>query len=160
METFADVSQHRLIGYPLAEHLLQLRAIDAVEVGLYVRLDHPAHLALPQHSVEDSQRIVSATSGAEAVRCLVKHRLVHDFQHLAQRVLHYLVLDRAHPDWARFAALFRDVHATYRLVTIALTLQPFVQVSQLYLEILAVLLLVHAIDAYCCILSDAAVSAL
>jgi len=26
-----------LIGYPLAEHLLQLRAIDAVEVGLYVR---------------------------------------------------------------------------------------------------------------------------
>jgi hypothetical protein len=106
MEALADVSKHRLIGYPLTEHLLQLRAIDAVEVGLYVRLDHPAHLALVQHSIKDPQCIVSAASRPKAIRSRVKHGLVDDLQHLAQRVLHYLVLDRAHPDWARFTALF------------------------------------------------------
>src|SRR5450432_2273819 len=112
MEALSDVSKHRLIGYPLAEQLLQLRAIDAVEVGLYVRLDHPAHLTLVQHPIEDAQRIVRAASGAETVRFLVKHRLVDDFQHLAQRILHYLVLDRAHPDWSRFTVLFRNVRTS------------------------------------------------
>src|SRR5450755_568180 len=155
MEALSDVSKHRLIGYSFSEQLLQLRAIDAVEVGLYVGLDHPAHLALPQHSMEDSQRIVGTAPGAEAVRSLVKHGLVDNFQHLAQRVLHYLGLDRTHSDWSRFTVLFRNVHTANRLVTVPLALQPFVQISQLHLEILSVLLFAHAIDAFGSIASDA-----
>src|SRR5450432_2299006 len=98
-----------------------------------------------------------AASRSEAIRAVVKHGLVDYLQHLAQRVLHYLVLDRAHPDRSGLAPLFRDMHASYRLMSIALRSDPLAQLSQVFPAILPVLLLAHTIDAHRRILANAAV---
>src|SRR6266545_2232634 len=92
VQTLADEPEKRPIDDPLPEHLQEHRAINAVEVGLYVKLQDPHSLPPTQHLVKGTKRVVRAAF-PEAVREVAEERLVQGVENLAQSFLHNLVLD-------------------------------------------------------------------
>ena len=146
--TFADQPPQRPIGHPNPEHLLQPGAIQTVEEGLNVCLQNPTHLALVHRSVQRTNRVVGATSGPKAVRALHEVLLVHRLQHLANRPLDYLVLDRRYPYRPRPSVSLGDVHSPQWLMSVPLRLHPPVQLYEIRLKLLPVALLAHPVHPH------------
>jgi hypothetical protein len=83
VQTFPDEPHQSLVGDPVAEHLHQHLAIDAVEEGHDVGL-HDVVRVPPRHdSVECTDRIVRAASRPETVRAVQEVLLIDGLQHVA-----------------------------------------------------------------------------
>src|SRR5262249_29533178 len=124
VQTLADEPLQRPIDDPFLDHLHQHLAIDAVEEGLDVNFQDPAHLPSKQHPVHGPQRVVRAAAPTKAIRAIMENRLVNRLEQLAQRFLHNLVLGRRDADRATLAVLLRNVNPTDWLVPPPLRPQP------------------------------------
>ena len=147
-DTLSDQPPQRPIGHPNLEHLLKPGAVQTVEEGLNVSLQNPTHLALVHRSVQRTNRIVGTASRPETVRALQKILLVHRLQHLAHRLLDYLVLHCRYPYRPRPSASLGDVHSPQRLMPVPLRPQPPVQVLKIPLQSLLVLRLAHPVHPH------------
>src|SRR5436853_6780513 len=76
VQSLADESQKHSISHPLAEHLLQLRVIQRVEVLPKVDLEDPSASHLDQVVLQIVERIVRRTTWPKTVRAIQKILLV------------------------------------------------------------------------------------
>ena len=94
MQALPDEPHQSLVGNPAAEHLEQNLAVDFVEEGHDVCLHDVVRVPSPDHAVERADRVVRAAARPKPIRAVQEVLLVHGLQHVAQRTLHDLVLDR------------------------------------------------------------------
>src|SRR5262249_13369525 len=85
---------------------------------------------------------------SKTVRAIQEVLLVDGLQHVAQRTLYDLVLDRRYADRSSPAVVLRDVNPANWLVTVLPRLHPYSQCLQVHREPFAVLTDRHGIDAH------------
>lgn len=116
--------------------------------------------ALVHRSIQRSQRVVRSAARPKTVRAVHKVLLVDCFEHFPDRVLYDLVLDRRDADRTSFPLLFRNVHASDRLMSPSPRPQPLVQAREIPLQFLTVSRLRDAIDPHRSILPQPVVGPL
>jgi len=94
------------VRYPMLDELHQPSMVDGVEKPTDVRVEHPAHPLAHDPDCERVQRIMRAASGSKTVREAEKIRLVNRVEHLDDRTLDKLVLQRGDPEWPQTAIRF------------------------------------------------------
>jgi len=94
---------------------------------------------------------VLVASRPKSIREAEKIALVDRVEHLDDRALQDLVLQRGDPKWPLSAIWFRDVNTTRRLCSVRPTLDACVQVGEASLDPLPVLGPRHAVDSGRCL---------
>src|SRR5690606_20243767 len=103
-----------------------------------VQVEHPAHLLRQETDVESIQRIVLAASRPEPIREAEEVRFIDGVQHLDRRALDELVLQRGHTERPLPPVGLGDEHPANWLRPIRPSLQSIGQVSEVFLQPLAV----------------------
>ncbi len=146
MQTPADQPQQRSIGHPCLKQLQQLGTIHAVEEGLNVSFQNPAHFAPVRHSVQSSTSVMGRSLESKAKAPIQEALFADRLQYPAHSILDDIALKRRNPDRPRLALRLWDMPTPNRLVSISLRLQPLVQVLEPGLQILPDRLLRDAIS--------------
>ena len=97
-EPFLDQAQDPLVRDPVLEELHQPAVVEAGEEVADVRVEHPVHLPALDPDRERIQRIMRAAPRPKPVREAEEVRLVDGVQHLDDRPLEDLVLQRGDPE--------------------------------------------------------------
>jgi len=114
--------------------------VKAGEVVLEIQVEHPVHLLSHDPGDERIQRVMRAAPGPKPVGEPEKVRLVDGVQHLDQRPLQDLVLQRGDTERPLPPVRFRDVHPPRRSRPVCAPVNPGVQIPKVFLEILPVVL--------------------
>ena len=93
VQPFHDQPQDPLVRDPVPEEPFQPSPVEMVEKAADIRVQHPVH-PLPEPGRQGVQRIMLAPSRTEPVGEALEVRLVNRVQHLADRTLDDLVLQR------------------------------------------------------------------
>ena len=93
VQPFHDQPQDPLVRDPVPEEPFQPSPVEMVEKAADIRVQHPVH-PLPEPDRQGVQRIMLAPSRPEPVGEALEVRLVNRVQHLADRTLEDLVLQR------------------------------------------------------------------
>src|SRR5687768_4162282 len=130
----------------MLDELQQPTVVDGVEEPTDVRIEHPAHLPAHEPDIERIQRIVLAATWSESVREAEKFLLVDCIQHLDDRPLDDLVLQRGDAERPKPPVRLRDECSARRLCSVRPSMQSRVELSEVLLELHLVLLPRHTVD--------------
>ena len=146
-QPLADQPQDPVIRDPVPEELLQPVPVKTAEEVADVRVQHPVHLALIDPGRQRVQRIMRAAARPEPIGEALEVRLEHGIQHLRQRPLDDLVLQRRDPQRAQPPVRLGNVHPPHRRRPVPPRLHPRVQVPQIALQVLRILRPPHPVRA-------------
>src|SRR5512144_3447799 len=119
--------------------------VKAGEVVLEVQVEHPVHTLSPEPDRERIQRVMRGASRPEPVRETEEVLLVDRVEHLHQRPLQELVLQRGDPERPLPPVRLGYVRPPRRLRPVAPTMHARVKILEVALEILPVLVPRHAV---------------
>ena len=118
-QPLADQPQDARIGDPVRHHPQQPLVVDRVEEAADVGIEHPVHALAHHRRMQRRESLMRVPSRPEAVGEAEEVDLVDGAQHLGDRALDDLVLQRRHAERALPAIGFRDVDAPNRLRPVA-----------------------------------------
>jgi hypothetical protein len=110
-------------------------------------IEHPVHLLPQDTDRERVQRIMRAAPGSKPVREAEEVRLEDNVEHLDDGTLDDLVLQSRNAQWPLASVRLRNVHPPRRSWSVCSLVHPRVQRSEVVLELLAVVLPCHTVDA-------------
>ena len=134
VQPFHDQPQDPLVRDPVPEEPFQPSPVEMVEKAADIRVQHPVH-PLPEPDRQGVQRIMLAPSRTEPVGEALEVRLVDRVQHLADRTLDDLVLQRRDAERPQPPVRLRDVDAPRRHRPVLPRLHPRVQGQQVLLPV-------------------------
>ena len=146
VQPFHDQPQDPLVRDPVPEEPFQPSPVEMVEKAADIRVQHPVH-PLPEPDRQGVQRIMLAPSRTEPVGEALEVRLVNRVQHLADRTLDDLVLQRRDAERPQPPVRLRDVDAPRRHRPVLPRLHPRVQGQQVLLPVPVVLPPGHPVHA-------------
>src|ERR1700756_3666301 len=109
--------------------------VKAGEELAEIRVEHPVHMPRLDRSRERIQRIMRRTPRSKPIREAEKVRLVDRVQHLDQRPLKDLVLQRGDAERPLPPVGLRDEHPPRRLRPVTPAMDPSMQIPKVRLEI-------------------------
>ena len=130
---------------PVLQELHQPLMVKAGEVVAEISVEHPVHLLAHDPGSERIQRVMRAAARPEPVREAEKVRFVYGVQHLDQRPLKDLVLQRSDPERPLPPVWLWYVHPPRRPRPVRAPVNPSVKIPKVLLKIDAVVLPRHAI---------------
>jgi site-specific DNA recombinase len=137
-QPLTDQPPDPLVRDPVLNKPPQPRMINLAEKVLNVRVKHPAHpLGLDPHR-ERVQRIMLAAPRPKPIREAPEVHLVDGVEHLDDRPLNDLVLQRSDPQRPLPTVRLRDVRTPRWRRPVAPRLHPLVQILQVDLQVLPV----------------------
>ena len=143
---FLDQPQDPSVRDPVLKEPLQPSMVKAGEELTEIRVEHPVHLLARDAGSERIQRIMRGAPGPEPVREAEKVRLVDRVQHLDDRPLKDLVLQRSDTERPQPPVRLWDEHSPGRSRPVAPAMNPSMKIPKIRLEILPVLRPRHTID--------------
>ena len=143
---FLDQPQDPPVRDSVLKEPLQPPMVKTGEELTEIRVKHPVHLLARDAGSKRIQRIMRGAPGPEPVRKAEKVRLVDRVQHLDDRPLKDLVLQRGDPERPQPPVRLRDEHSPGRSRPVAPAIDPSMKIPKIRLEILPVLRPRHAID--------------
>ena len=146
-EPLADQSQDSLVRDPVLEELLQPALVEPSEEVADVSVEHPVHLLARDPDRERVQRIMRRAPRPEPVGETKEVALIDRVQHLDQRPLEDLVLQRGDPERPLPPVRLGDEHPARRLRPVRAPLDPGVQIPKVRFEIPPVVRPRHPVDA-------------
>lgn len=147
LQPFGDEPEHTAVADPMLQEPHHPIMADAVEERPDVGVEDPVHRPLGDLEGERVQRIVLGTPRTEPVGKAEKIRLVDRVQHLHQRPLDDLVLERRDAERPLPAVGLRNVLPPRRLRPVAAAHHAAVQVVDVAIECARVLFPRHPVDA-------------
>ena len=121
--------------------------VDGIKVPADVGIKHPVHLLAEDADRKRVQRIVLASLRSEPIREAEEVRLVDGIEHLDDGSLDDLVLQARNAQGSLSSVRLRDVASPRGSCPVRSAVQSRVQVSQVFLELLRVLLPCDAVNA-------------
>ena len=134
-QPFLDQPQDSLIRDPVLQKLDQPLMVEAGEVVAEISVEHPVHLLAHDPGSERIQRVMRATPRPEPVGKAEKVRLIDGVQHLHQRPLQDLVLQRSDPERPLPPVRLRYIDPPRRLRPVRAPVNPSMQIPKVLLEI-------------------------
>jgi len=128
-------TQHAAIIDPLAPHLAQACAVDAVEVSTDLCSHDPAHTLRHAPLAELGQCLVRAATRSKALRAVVAVLLVDRFSQHRSRSRDHLVLERGLADRALAPVVLLDPDTLHGRCLRASTAETLMQVAQVLVEV-------------------------
>ena len=123
----------------------QPRMINLAEKVADVRIEHPVHPLSLDPDREGIQRIMRAAPRPEPIREAPEVHLVDGAQHLDDRPLNDLVLQRRDPQRPQATIRFRDVRPPTRLRPVAPRLHPTMQIQEIRLQVPSIVVPRHPV---------------
>jgi hypothetical protein len=112
LQPLVDQAKHTRIPDAVPEKSLQPRPAQSIEEAGNIRIDDPVHLGPDDRGGQCIQRIVLAAARPESVTEAHEVCLVDRIEHLHQRTLQDLVLQRRDREWPLAAIALVDVRAS------------------------------------------------
>src|SRR5437879_7281420 len=147
LQPFLDEPHDAPVCYPVLDELHQPFVGNSIEKAFDVQIEHPVHLSRQQSRVQCIQRLMLASPWPEPVRKSKKVGFVDSVQHLDRRTLDDFVFQRRYSERSLPPVGLRYIHSTHRLRSVRSSLQPFGEILEVSLQLLAIVpprLSVHA----------------
>ena len=112
LQPLADQAKYTRIPDTVPEKSLKPLPAQSIEEAGNIRIDDPVHFGTDDRGCQCIQRIVLAATRPESVTEAHEIRLVDRIEHLHQRTLQDLVLQRRDRQRSLAAIAFVDVHAS------------------------------------------------
>src|SRR5438876_7408847 len=146
-QPFLDEPHDAPVCNPVLDELHKPFVGNPVEKAFDVQIKHPVHFSRQQSRVQRVQRLMLASPWPEPVRKSKKVGFVDSVQHLDRRTLDDFVFQRRYSERSLPPVGLRDIHSTHRLRSVRSSLQPFGEILEVSLQLLAIVpprLPVHA----------------
>lgn len=134
------------ISDPMRHHPQQPLVVDRVEEAANVGIEHPVHALAHDRRMQCIKRHVRITTRPKAIGEPAKVGLADGTQHLGDRALDNLVLQRRHPEWPLPAIGFGNIDPPHRLRPVASGVDSFAEIAEVILQPLFVPRHCHPID--------------
>src|SRR5215472_2380093 len=138
VQPFLDESHNALVRNPVLDKLHQPAVVDGIKESTDVQVEHPVHLSRQQSGVERIQRVMRAASRPKAVREAEEVSFVDDVEHLDRGALEQLIFQRRHSERPLPSVWLRDEHSTHWLGSVGPALDPLSEVTEVFLQSLAI----------------------
>ena len=146
---FLDQAQHPAIRNPVLDKLHHPLVIDGSVEITNVCVEHKVHRPTRDSDRQCIQRHVRAASGPESIREPEKVHFVDCIHHLHHRALDDLVLQHSDPERTFLSVRLGDEHSSRWLCSVRSSVQPCVQVLEVFLQPLAILHPGHPVYSGC-----------
>src|SRR6266699_1241880 len=146
-QPFLDEPHDAPVCNPVLDELHKPFVGNPVEKAFDVQIKHPVHFSRQQSRVQRVQRLMLASPWPEPVRKSKKVGFIDSVQHLDRRTLDDFVFQRRYSERSLPPVGLRDIHSTHRLGSVRSAFQPFGEILEVSLQLLAIVpprLPVHA----------------